>query len=231
MNRSKKRKIIFITVLIVVIGIFAFSSCNNSSTNTVVQNTAPQNTISQTPATQVATPQQVVETTAAPVISSAVSTTDTITPVSATQKQIPVLRAGQTVSSQFFDFTINSVELSYRVEPKNPPNYYSYYSATNNEIYIYMNATVTNKSKNSLDCDKIYSVTADYDNGYTYKGFNIADDNDGDFTYANITDISPLQTRGVHYLISCPDIINKTSAPLFLTINMNSGEQYKYIIR
>lgn len=230
MNRSKKRKIIFITVLIVVTGIFAFSSCNNNSTNTVVQNTAPQNTVSQSPATQNPIPQQVIETTS-PTVAATVTTTNAITPVSTTQKQIPALRTGQTVSTQLFDFTINSVELSYRVEPKNPPDYYSYYEAKNNEVYIYINASVTNKSKNSIDCDEIYSVTADYDNGYTYRGFNIADDDDGDFTYASITDISPLQTRGVHYLISCPDIINKTSAPLFLTINMRSGEQYKYIIR
>ena len=147
------------------------------------------------------------------------------------EEKIKEIMAGETVSTEKYDFTVNRVEFSYRVEPDTPPSWYTYYDAPDNEVYIYLNASVKNKQKNSVECDEIYSVTADYDDGYTYKGFNIADDTDGDFTYANITSVEPLQTLGVHNLTACPKEVETSDKPLFLIITLKDGTKLKYTIR
>ena len=121
--------------------------------------------------------------------------------------------------------------MSYDVMPDNPPSYYSHYTAGSGQVYIYINATVKNLQKQDVECDEIYSVTADYNNGYTYNGFNITDDSDGDFTYANITSISPLHTLGVHCLRECPAEVETSNNPLSLSINLKNGTQYKYTVR
>ncbi len=155
----------------------------------------------------------------------------TVIPAESAPKEIEEIKIGDTVETDSFSFKLNRVELSRRVEPDNPPSYYTYYQAEAEHTYIYINASVTNKEKYAMECDGIYSVTADYDGGYEYKGFNIADDTDGDFTYANITSIEPLATLGVHCLIDCPQVVEDENKPLFITISLNNGSKYKYIIK
>ena len=100
------------------------------------------------------------------------------------------------------------------------------------KVYIKVDATIKNTSKVGISCDEIYSAKADYNNGFTYSGFCVADDYDGDFTYASITRIDPLETLGVHCLIDCPEEVNtNTSAPLSVTITLNNDEKYVYTIR
>ena len=150
----------------------------------------------------------------------------------AVEKQTtPSISIGETVTTDDFEFTLNKVKLSYNVEPDNPPSYYSYYAAEDGQVYIYINASVKNLSKHDIQCDDIYSVTADYDNGYTYQGFNIITDTDGDFTYANINVINPLQTLGVHCLVDCPEEIETSEKPLFITVKFRDGSEYLYNIR
>ncbi len=156
--------------------------------------------------------------------------TSTPTPTPTTLPE-QTLSLGQTITTPQYEFTLNKVELSYDVMPDNPPSYYSHYTAGSGQVYIYINATVKNLQKQDVECDEIYSVTADYNNGYTYNGFNITDDSDGDFTYANITSISPLQTLGVHCLIECPAEVETSNNPLSLSINLKNGTQYKYTVR
>ena len=138
---------------------------------------------------------------------------------------------GQTVTNNMYEFTLNKVQFSYDVMPDNPPSYYSHYEAKPGQVYIYVNASVKNLQKQGLPCDEVYSVTADYNGGYTYSGFNIITDTDGNFTYASINSIDPLQTLGVHCLIDCPEEVETSTNPLFLTITMKDGSKYKYTIR
>ncbi len=148
------------------------------------------------------------------------------------QQDIKNISLDEIVTTENYEFTLNNVELSYEVKPDNPPSYYTYYTAPDGKVYIYVNASVKNLSKKSVGCDEIYSVTADYNEGYEYNGFNIANDSNGDFTYANITNIDPLETLGVHCLIECPEEIEiNTDKPLFITITLKDGSKYKYQIR
>lgn len=143
----------------------------------------------------------------------------------------PTIALGETVNTDSFEFTLNKVDLSYNVEPDNPPSYYTYYAASDGQVYVYVNATVKNLTQQTMRCDEIYSVTANYNNGYTYKGFNIITDTDGDFTYSNINSITPLQTMGIHCLIDCPKEVETSENPLVLTIKLRDGKEYLYTVR
>ena len=147
-------------------------------------------------------------------------------------EKIKPIDLGNSVEGNGFNFKLKSVSLTYKVIPDNPPDFYNYYEAKAGKIYIKIDAEIKNTSKVSLECDEIYTVTADYNDGYTYSGFAVADDHDGDFTYANITRIDPLETLGVHYLIECPEEVkNNSSAKLSLDIVLDGGNKYKYKIR
>lgn len=148
-----------------------------------------------------------------------------------TKQEIVPITLGQKVITKNCEFTLNRVELSYDVVPDNPPSYYSHYPASTGQVYIYLNATVKNTQKQSLPCDEIYSVEVDYDSGYKYRGFNIANDYDGDFTYANINSVEPLQSLGVHCLVDCPEEVETSEKPLSLTISFKDGTKYFYKIR
>lgn len=145
-------------------------------------------------------------------------------------EELPI-SLGQMVNTKNYDFTLNKVELSYEVKPDNPPSYYTYYRAEDGHVYIYVNATIKNTGEKSLKCDEIYSVTATYDGKYKYDGFAIASDHDGDFTYANITTLDPLQTNGVHVLVDCPEEVATSGKPLFITIKQSDGTKYVHTIR
>lgn len=145
--------------------------------------------------------------------------------------EIQPIALGQTVTTKNCTFTLNRVSLSYDVKPDNPPSYYQHYPASSGQVYIYLNATIKNTQKQSLECDEIYSVEADYNNGYTYTGFNIVTDYDGDFSYANINSVEPLQSMGVHCLVDCPEEVETSSNPLSLTISFRDGTKYSYKIR
>lgn len=163
--------------------------------------------------------------------SETVSESDKETIEKTTDRTTPTISIGQTVKTDEFEFTLNSVELSYNVKPDNPPSVYSYYTATSGQVYIYLNATVKNLLDYDVGCDCIYSVKANYNNGYEYTGFNIITDYDGDFSYSNINSITPLQTMGVHCLIDCPKEVETSDNPLSLTIKMRDGTEFLYTVR
>ncbi len=114
------------------------------------------------------------------------------------QEEIPTIQIGETVTTENFEFTLNKVELSYDVLPDDTSSFYTHYPAESGQVYIHLDADIKNTQKQNLNCDEIYEVVADYNSGYTYDGQPIVDDASTGFTYANITQIDPLQTLGVH---------------------------------
>lgn len=144
---------------------------------------------------------------------------------------IQEINIGETIITTQMEYTLNGVEFSHDVTPQNPPSFYTHYPADAGQVYIHIDSDIKNLAKSDLGCDEVYSVTADYNQGYTYQGGAIVEDTDGDFTYANITNINPLQTLGVHCLIDCPEEVETSTNPLYLIITLNDGSQYKYTIR
>jgi|GEM_PF-1060579 len=141
-----------------------------------------------------------------------------------------VLKAGDKITTDNMEIKIKKVELTYDVLPDKTNGVYTHYAADSGEVYIHVDVDVKNLQKQALPCDEIMTVEADYNNGYTYNSFAVPEDSLTGFTYANITAIDPLQTKGVRYLISCPQEVDKEKNPLVLTFKLDKQE-YIYTIR
>ena len=146
------------------------------------------------------------------------------------ENKIQSVNAGDKIITDSMEIKINSVELTYDVLPDDTSGFYTHYAADAGKVYIAVDASVTNKAKQNLDCDEIGNIVADYNNGYTYRGFVVVKDSNTGFTYANITSIDPLETKGIKWLIECPEEVETSSNPLFLEFTINGGK-YKLVIR
>lgn len=145
-------------------------------------------------------------------------------------KEVKSIADAQTINTDNFDLTLNKVELTYDVLPDDTSGFYNHYPADSGKVYINVDVDIKNNQKQDLQCDKIITIVADYNNGYTYNANPIVEDPQLGFTYANITSITPLESKGMRYLINCPQEVEQSQNPLFLTFNIN-GEKYKYTIR
>ena len=137
---------------------------------------------------------------------------------------------GEKINLENYEVTLNNVELTYKVLPDNTSGYYSYYEADAGKVYIDVDLDIKNLQKRDQLCDSIMNVTADYNNGYIYTGSPVVDDADMGFNYANISSITPLETRGVHYLIDCPEEVETSTSPLIVYLQID-GKEYSYTVR
>lgn len=145
------------------------------------------------------------------------------------EKKENLIALGETIKSKTKEITLNKVEFSKDVMPSAPSEFYMHYEAEDGKTYIDVGVDVKNLKKTDLECDKVMTVTADYNKGYTYKSFDTVEEN-GDFTYSNITTISPLDTKKMNYLVEVPEAVETGKEPLFLVIKID-GDSYKYTIR
>ncbi|MBP1736903.1 MAG: hypothetical protein H6Q60_784 [Oscillospiraceae bacterium] len=148
----------------------------------------------------------------------------------ASDSKIKSLAIGDVITTDDMEITLNSVKLSYDVLPDDTSSFYTHYQADSGNVYIDVDVDVKNLQKQDLPCDDVMKVTADYNNGYEYSAFPIVEDSSMGFTYSNITDIQPLETLGMRYLISCPEEVETSSNPLIVYFKIDN-EQFSYTVR
>ena len=73
--------------------------------------------------------------------------TSTVLPAEEEPKEIEEIKNGDSIETDSFTFKLNKVEISRRVQPDNPPSYYTYYQAEADHTYIYVNAWYGNLNK------------------------------------------------------------------------------------
>lgn len=136
---------------------------------------------------------------------------------------------GDTLSLNNMEITINKAEFSYDVLPDDTSGFYTHYEADPGNVFIHIDADIKNTGKQNLSCDQILDAVADYNGGYTYTSQAIPEDATTGFTYANISTIKPLETAGMRFLIKCPQEVEETQNPLFITITPE-GSKDSYIL-
>lgn len=141
--------------------------------------------------------------------------TDTLT------KQIKI---GDKIVFDNIEICINDIEIEHKVVPDNTNGVYSYYEADKGNVYIVVDADVKNNAKESLDCDDIGSAKAVYDDGYIYDSCFIVGEDDDD-SFSTLSEVNPLETKGVKWLITCTEEIEKTNSKLFVELSLN-GERF-----
>ena len=141
------------------------------------------------------------------------------------------ISAGETITTDDYEFTLNAVEFSYEVLPADTTGYYNYYSPESGNVYIHVDATVKNLMKRDIQIGEIMTAEAIYGDGYSYKGFAVVEDGSS-FNFASSwSAAAPLQSCNAHYLIECPDEVESSSDPLVVGITLSDGVTYLYTMR
>lgn len=147
------------------------------------------------------------------------------------QPSVKTILIGDKIETEDFEFTLNNVELTYELKPQNTSSVYTSYSAPDGKVYIHVDGSYYNKAKKDICIRDLFVPTADYDSGYTYRGFAVVDKDDNDFTWASSYVVcTPLETCHYHGLIECPKVIDGSDAPLIVVFEIG-GETYQYTIR
>lgn len=148
-------------------------------------------------------------------------------PKDSTPKEISI---GDAIKTKDYKIRIKNIEFSYDVLPDDTSSFYTHYPADSGKVFIHIDTNVKNKQKQNARCDSIMTVTANYNDGYTYTAQAIPEDSKTGFTYANITSINPLETLGVRFLIDVPQEVEESDKPLFLIFKVGNNE-FKYVMR
>lgn len=139
---------------------------------------------------------------------------------------------GDCIATPDYEFTLNNIELSYEVYPPNTNSAYTSYPAESGMVYVHVDAYVKNLMKRDIRIEELFSVSANYDNGYMYQGFVVVNDGDNSFDWvSNYVAATPLETCHAHGLIECPVEVDETDKPLSVIIELSDGNYYEYVIR
>ena len=120
------------------------------------------------------------------------------------------------------EFTVVYADLKKEVLPPNPDSYYTYYPEKDGMTYLDVAVSVKNLRTTARTADEFATAKAICGAGYEYTGFSIIEESGGgDFTYTNITNVAPLETAILHYLISIPnELAADESVPITLELTM-----------
>lgn len=150
---------------------------------------------------------------------------------STTQKTGGKVILGETMSTKNSEFFIDYVNITSDVMPPHPGNWYSHYEADEGNVYVDFCVGYKNMSGKSVGADDVMSAKLKYADKYDYTGFSmIEEDSRSNFTYSNITNISPLSTEYVHYLFSVPEEVENSSDTIVISFRID-GNDYTYTIR
>lgn len=144
----------------------------------------------------------------------------------------PVITIAENVTvADVCEFYVDYVNITKDVMPPSPGSWYSHYEADAGKVYVDICVAYKNIATSDIDADETISGKLIYADKYEYTGFSmIEEDNRGDFTYSNITSISPLATEYVHYLFSVPEEVQNSSASIVLKMCIG-GQNYNVVAR
>ncbi len=148
--------------------------------------------------------------------------------------ELPILAIGDTVTGDDYEFTLNKIEFTYELLPEDTSSLYRSYTPANDKVYVHIDGMFYNKSKRDYCVRDLPKSEVDYDNGYSYSGFSIANDpsRKSDFLWVSSYVVcTPLETGHYHGLVECPKVVEGSDAPLFVTITMPDGKTYRSNVR
>lgn len=135
------------------------------------------------------------------------------------------------IKEDVYELTYKGSEFSKKVLPPTLTSFYTYYEAKEEgHQYLVIKLDYKNLEGTSVESDEVASVHIKYNNKYEYTSFPVIVDSDGDFTYANITDINPLTVGQMYYLCDVPDTVANGTESIVAYVK-TSNETYEINIR
>lgn len=148
------------------------------------------------------------------------------------EKQLKEISLKEKITEKDWEVTIQETGFKQDIIPSNPNSYYTHYQVKDtNNTYFYVVIEAKNISALGLRADSVAKVKMKYDDKYEYTTFStIEETGGGTFTYTNITNIDPLTTRKLYYLVEVPKTIAEDGKTMNTEITVNDNT-YKLIIR
>lgn len=135
------------------------------------------------------------------------------------------------IQEDMYEFTVIGYDFGKKIIPPNTPSFYTYYEAKEEgHQYLDLKLNYKNLEATGISADEIASAKIKYAGKYEYTSFSVIEDSDGDFTYANITDVAPLTVGKMHYLFEIPDEVANGTESIVATIIVK-GNTYEFVIR
>lgn len=156
------------------------------------------------------------------------SALDDVTGVSSSSStksdEIKTVGMGEKITGKDVDVIIESVQFSQKVEPPTKPMYYEYYQVKDSDnTYLYLILDCKNTSTIDLTASSVANVTVKYNNDYTYSSFSAIPDDTLGFTYTNLTNIKPLTSKKIYYLVEMPkNIADETDTPIEIQVKVDN---------
>lgn len=157
----------------------------------------------------------------------------TTSPTMTYMDTLPKMDVGDSIETMDFKVYVDYSYISPVVVPPQTNGFYIYYEAEVNRTYVDVCFAYKNRQSYDVRADQVISAELKYDDRkYTYKGFSIIEeDNRSDFTYTNITSISPLSTEYIHYLFEMPAEIENNTKSIEILFTTIDGKDYIYTVR
>ena len=128
-------------------------------------------------------------------------------------------------------FALDYAKFNNDVMPPSPGDWYSHYEAGDGKTFADICISYKNLASGDIGADKVMDAKLIYKNNYEFKGFStIEKDSRSDFTYTNITSISPLTTEYVHYLIEVPEEVETSEGSAVIIVTV-CGQEYKVTLK
>ena len=129
------------------------------------------------------------------------------------------------------EFYIDYADITCDVIPPMAGDWYSHYEADDGKLYVDFCIAYKNTCDKNVNADDVMSAKLKYADKFDYKGFSIIEeDSRGDFTYSNITSISPLATEYIHYLFEVPEEVEISGKSIVISFTVD-GNRYSYTVR
>lgn len=190
-----------------------------TTTTYATTSTVPVTTVSTT--TTPTTTKATTTTTTAATTTTVVTTTTKKTPPSLLKDTYKQIGVGESMTfDDSCEFSIESITTGKEIIPPKPDRFYTYYESDEGKTYVDICVKYKNLATKDVMADEIGTVTVIFGQIYGYETFSIIEeDNRSNFTYSNITSISPLTTEYVHYLASLPDIAIDSNGSIDLVLD------------
>lgn len=114
-------------------------------------------------------------------------------------------------------FELLSIKYTADVLPPNTSGFYTHYAVDDpsNDVYYVVYCNLTNDSASDIMSDDMISIRAIFDDKYEYTPIMALEEKDGTgFDYANITSISPMETRKAVFMFEVPKKTQEMSGKL-----------------
>ncbi|WP_342414579.1 bZIP transcription factor [Paenibacillus sp. FSL R10-2782] len=153
--------------------------------------------------------------------------------IEAATDKYPTISKGTPVTiKDYAEITVKDTKFAKKIIPSNASGLYSLYESKEaDSTYFALILKAKNLGSSGVDSSKVAIVNLKFDNKYDYETFSTIEEKGGeDFGYTRGTDIDPLKTATLYYLVKVPNEVAKSTKPLNAEI-LVQDKIYNYKVR